>query len=374
MSTNDLSRGEREPSAIYEVTRSESRLRPAISPRAFEGRGKRRNSVDLPQAAAPAPARDEAGDTHPQDAFTLSPAQLQQIVSEAVRAALDTAPAALATHQLAPSVPQDSAPAAATVHANPAALPAVGQVPARLDSAAALFPVPASAASRPVASLRLPPFSTEETELWLSQVECALGVAGITDDLTRYQVLVVNLPTEVAVQVRDVISSPAPSYASLTAALRERLAQSRASRLEALLRHQQLGDQRPSELLRRMQGEPAMAGVLPADNGLLRTLYKQRLPQSARAAFSLLPENIPLPELAAAADRFMEANTPALSVSTVQQAPQPPNQSALDQLTASLLKERFARPAAIIFAHIEKLLKLGSKDEKELKMIQDELR
>ncbi|XP_043193668.1 uncharacterized protein LOC122366003 [Amphibalanus amphitrite] len=202
--------------------------------------------------------------------------------------------------------------------------------------ATAAIPPPASAASRPVASLRLPPFSTEETELWLSQVECALGVAGITDDLTRYQVLVVNLPTEVAVQVRDVISSPAPSYATLTAALRERLAQSRASRLEALLRHQQLGDQRPSELLRRMQGELAMAGVLPADNGLLRTLYKQRLPQSARAALSLLPEDIPLPELAAAADRFMEANTPALSVSAVHQAPQPPNQSALDQLTASV--------------------------------------
>ena len=200
------------------------------------------------------------------------------------------------------------------------------------------IPPLAPAASRPVASLRLPPLSTEETELWLSQVECALGVAGITDDLTRYQVLVVNLPTEVAVQVGDVISNPAPSYASLTAALRDRLAQSRASRLEALLRHQQLGDQRPSELLRRMQGELAMAGVLPADNGLLRTLYKQRLPKAARAALSLLPEDIPLPELAAAADRFMEATTStqgqALSVSAVQ-AP-PPNQSAPDQLTASV--------------------------------------
>lgn len=223
---------------------------------------------------------------------------------------------------------------------------------ATVGSGAGTAALPAPVASRPVASLRLPPFSMEETELWLSQVECALGVAGITDDLTRYQVLVVNLPTEVAVQVRDIISSPAPSYTALTTALRERLAQSRASRLEALLRHQQLGDQRPSELLRRMQGELAMAGVAQADDGLLRTLYKQRLPHSVRAALSLLSDNTPLAELASAADRFMEANAAApsssaySSVCAIQQpsaaaapaaTPAPAaSPSALDQLTASV--------------------------------------
>ena len=150
------------------------------------------------------------------------------------------------------------------------------------------------AANKPIASLRLPPFSTEETELSLSQVKCAFGVAGVQDDFSRYQVLVVNLPTEVAIQMRDIINSPNPTYVTLTSALKERLAQSRASRLEALLRHQQLGDQRPSDL-RRIQGELSMAGVAPADNGLLRTLYKQRLPQSARAALSLLSDDTPWP-------------------------------------------------------------------------------
>ena len=71
----------------------------------------------------------------------------------------------------------------------------------------------------------------EETELWLFQVKCSLGVAGVTEDFTRYQVLVLNLRTEVAIQVRDVINSRSPSYAALTSALRERLAQSKASRL-----------------------------------------------------------------------------------------------------------------------------------------------
>ena len=97
----------------------------------------------------------------------------------------------------------------------------------------------------------------------------------------------------------------------LTKALRDRLAQSRASRLETLLRHQQLGDQRPSENLRRIQGELTMAGVAPTENGLLRTLYKQRLPHSVRAALSLLSEDTPLGDLASAADRFLEANAAA---------------------------------------------------------------
>ena len=81
-----------------------------------------------------------------------------------------------------------------------------------------------------------------------------------------------------------------------------------------------------------------MAGVMPADNSLLRTLYKQRLPQSARAALSLLPEDIPLADLASAADRFMEANAGAATpaVCMVQQQPPAPSLSALDQLTASV--------------------------------------
>ena len=137
----------------------------------------------------------------------------------------------------------------------------------------------------------------------------------------RYQVLASSLPTNVAAQVRDVITCPAPTYSRLTSALRERLAHSRSSRLEALLRNQQLGDQRPSQLLRRMQGELTAAGDSPADSGLLRTLFLQRLPQGVTATLSLLPENTALDELASSADRIMEASRPAIypaAVSAIQ--------------------------------------------------------
>ncbi|XP_043236487.1 uncharacterized protein LOC122388955 isoform X3 [Amphibalanus amphitrite] len=43
------------------------------------------------------------------------------------------------------------------------------------------------------------------------------------------------------------------------------------------------------------------------------------------------------------------------------------------KVACDILKERFARPAQIIFAHVEKLLKLGVHDSKDLKSVQDSL-
>lgn len=178
-----------------------------------------------------------------------------------------------------------------------------------------------TSASRHYASFRLPIFAPEEAELWLVQVGCAFDVAGIDDETVKFKLLVANLPTTVASQVRDVITQQSGDYTALSDALRQRLAQSRASRLESLLRHQQLGDRKPSQLLRDMRGQLVTAGNSACDSGLLRTLFFQRLPQSARAALSLLSEATPLGELAEAADRFMEASLPTVTVAAVAAAP-----------------------------------------------------
>lgn len=185
-----------------------------------------------------------------------------------------------------------------------APLPALPTRPAR-PLPASPPPVLPPGPARPSAAFRLPPFSPEDPALWLAQVECACRVAGITDDTVKFDLLVANLPMPVATQVRDVITATPASYPALTAALRTRLAQSRAARLSALLRNTQLGDQKPSQLLLLMRSE---LGDEPHDSALLRTLFLQRLPQAATAALSLLPEDSSLTQLAAAADRFMEAS------------------------------------------------------------------
>lgn len=173
--------------------------------------------------------------------------------------------------------------------------------------------------SRSFAAFRLPPFSAEDMGLWLAQVDCACRVAGIRDDAVKFDLVAANLPQSVAMQVRDVVTASPPCYEALTTALRERLAQTRAERLTSLLRHQQLGDQRPSQLLRNMKAELGAAGDGQQDVELLRMLFLQRLPPPVRAALSLLAEQTPLDQLATAADRYLDA-TGTMGISVVSTA------------------------------------------------------
>ena len=169
----------------------------------------------------------------------------------------------------------------------------------------------------------MPHFTPEEPELWLLQVECAFDVAGVVSDELRFKHIVANLPPSIAAAVKDVIRT-SRSFAALSAALQSRLAQSRADRLKTLLSRQQLGDQKPSALLRSMRNELAAAGDAPVDTELFRTLFQQRLPQPVRAALALLPATSSLDTLAEAADRYLEASGPDPRIAAVVSAPPPP--------------------------------------------------
>ena len=158
--------------------------------------------------------------------------------------------------------------------------------------------------ARAPATLRLPPFSASEPELWLLQVQFAFDAAGVTDDLARFRILAANLPMEVARDVKDTLVTSQPSYMSLTKALKDRMAETRAERLQKLLQHQHLGDQKPSQLLRRMKAELGSDG---ADDSILRQLFLNRLSPVTRAAVAILPDDARLEDLATAADRFLQA-------------------------------------------------------------------
>ena len=161
--------------------------------------------------------------------------------------------------------------------------------------------------TRTPTTFKLPIFTPEEPELWLLQVECAFDVSGVVSDELRFKLVVANLPPTIAATVKDVIRT-SKSFQTLSKALQDRLAQSRAERIKSLLSQQQLGDQKPSALLRSMRSELAATGDAPLETELFSTLFLQRLPQSVRAALALLPADSPLDKLADAADRYLEVS------------------------------------------------------------------
>ena len=104
------------------------------------------------------------------------------------------------------------------------------------------------------------------------------------------------------------LSTDAP-YATLKAALIKRTAGSNQQKLQRLLTGVELGDQKPTQLLRRMR----QLWNDDAGEALLQELFLQRLPANARMVLASSNPTSTLDELAETADRVMEVSVPAIS-------------------------------------------------------------
>ena len=167
-------------------------------------------------------------------------------------------------------------------------------------------------------SLKLPPFWQQDPEVWFAQVEAQFGTRGITVERTKFDYVVASLSTEVAMEVRDLILSPPDTdpYKVLKEQLIGRTVASEQRRLQQLFNAEELGDRKPTQLLRRMHqllGEKAST----TDSTFLRELFLQRLPANVRMVLASTAEATSLDQLATLADRIMEAVT-SPSVSSVE--------------------------------------------------------
>ncbi|XP_064468670.1 uncharacterized protein LOC135382628 [Ornithodoros turicata] len=100
-------------------------------------------------------------------------------------------------------------------------------------------------------------------------------------------------------------------YDTLKAALLERTTASERKRFQELLSAEDLGDRRPTELLRHMQnllGERAVT----FDASFLKQLFLQRLPPTVQMILTSA-STLSLPELALLADKVMEVATHSIS-------------------------------------------------------------
>ncbi|KAM7290285.1 hypothetical protein ISCGN_026930 [Ixodes scapularis] len=143
------------------------------------------------------------------------------------------------------------------------------------------------------------------TLVTLVRVEAQFQLHRITSQTTKYLHVVPSLQAELAYELEDILAAPATSnqYDLLKAAILARKTPSERSRLQHLLNMEELGDQRPSQILGRMR--ELMGDVTTdADTSLLRELFLQRLPHSMVPILAAA-EDMPLDQLANLAARVL---------------------------------------------------------------------
>ena len=196
-------------------------------------------------------------------------------------------------------------------------------------------------------SLKLPPFWPTDPVVWFAQVEAQFLTRGITSQSTQFSYVIASLQPEIAQEIRDLLISPPTEtpYDVLKATLIHRTSASEQKRIHQLLIAEELGDRQPSQLLRKMR---QLLGDNVLEDGILRQLFLQRLPQNIQLILASTPQTISLEDLSLLADKILEVASPHPSVAALPpRTPPPPTmhehnqqfaalQGQINQLTAQL--------------------------------------
>ena len=181
-----------------------------------------------------------------------------------------------------------------------------------LSPSAAQLPYPPASVS--AVSVKIPPFWSADPEVWFVQVEAQFSTRNITSQKTMFDHVIAALAPEIAMEIRDLLLSPPDDhpYDVLRTQLIKRTAASEQRRLQQLLTSEELGDKKPSQLLRRMQQFLGDSAGPNPDNKFLRELFLQRLPSNVRMVLASAGD-MSMEALAQLADKIMEVATPTVS-------------------------------------------------------------
>uniref|UniRef100_A0A1X7VRD3 Uncharacterized protein n=1 Tax=Amphimedon queenslandica TaxID=400682 RepID=A0A1X7VRD3_AMPQE len=166
-------------------------------------------------------------------------------------------------------------------------------------------------------SLKLPPFWPSDPLVWLAKVDAQFSTRNITSEKTMFKYVVAFL---------------APEFPQ-ESALVERTAASEQRQLQQLFKAEELGDRKPSQLLRRMQqllGDKASS----TDATFICELFLQRLPLNVRMVLAF-SDTMDLKKLAQLGDKIVEVAT-----LQVHSATQPSRTPKIDTLCSESLELR----------------------------------
>lgn len=139
-------------------------------------------------------------------------------------------------------------------------------------------------------------------KLYFIQMEAQFTLAGITRDNTKYNHILGTLDPTYLTSVMDLIECP-PSenkYVTIKERIINEFQQSDQHKLRILLREIELGDLKPSQLLRKMKELSKNA----LSDDALKTLWIERLPEQIRPVISISDGD--LNKVAIMADKMLE--------------------------------------------------------------------
>ena len=131
-------------------------------------------------------------------------------------------------------------------------------------------------------AIRLSEFQPHDPTTFFFHAEAQFELCKITQDSTKFNHVIASLPSNAIDEVRELIRKPpANSYDELKAVLLAQYTLSPSERAAALLDLPALGDQRPSQLNKRMAMlEDGQTDLL---DHLLKELFLRAMPQDVRA-------------------------------------------------------------------------------------------
>ncbi|XP_017875193.1 uncharacterized protein LOC108623586 [Ceratina calcarata] len=150
-------------------------------------------------------------------------------------------------------------------------------------------------------NVQLPAFWKHEPKLWFMMLEKEFQAYNVKVNAVKTSAVVRNLDPATMRLIIDIIEAPEDksTYEDIKQALLERLESSDETKLRRLLTELELGDRKPSELLREMK---QLAGGRIADS-VLRTMWVDRLPARVREVLAIV-DDADLVKLAKIADKI----------------------------------------------------------------------